>query len=60
MVTGKQQGFRKLARLGIDIAGALIGYFLFKILRIDSGLADISISLHDLGASFVGSLVFSG
>ena len=60
VVTGKKKGFGKLANLGIGMAGALIGGFLFNILKIDLGLANISISLHDLVAAFVGSLVFLG
>lgn len=58
VVTGKKKGFGKLANLGIGMAGALIGGFLFNILKIDLGLANISISLHDLVAAFVGSLIF--
>lgn len=60
VVTGKKKGFGKLANLGIGMAGALIGGFLFNILKIDLGLANISISLQDLVAAFVGSLVFLG
>ena len=60
VVKGKKEGFGKLANLGIGMAGALIGGFLFNILKIDLGLANISISLHDLVAAFVGSFVFLG
>ncbi|MHC5103145.1 MAG: GlsB/YeaQ/YmgE family stress response membrane protein, partial [Planctomycetota bacterium] len=38
--------------------GALIGGFLFDVLRIDFGLANITISLQDIVAAFVGSLIF--
>lgn len=55
MLTGRQVGFRKPASLCIGMAvGTLVGGFLFNILRTDSGLADISITLHDLFAAFMG------
>lgn len=48
VVTRKKEGFGKFANLGIGLAGALIGGFLFDILKIDLGLANISVSLQDL------------
>mgnify|MGYP001823767113 CR=1 FL=1 len=57
-VTRKRQGFGRLANLGLGLVGALIGGFLFDVLRIDLGLASVSVSLHDLVAAFVGSLLF--
>ena len=58
VVTRKREGFGKFANLGIGLVGALIGGFLFDILKIDLGLANISVSLQDLLAAFVGSLLF--
>lgn len=57
-VTRKREGFGKLENLGLGLVGALIGGFLFDLLRIDLGLASVSVSLHDLVAAFVGSLLF--
>ncbi len=58
VVKRRKEGFGRYANLGIGLAGALIGGFLFDVLRIDLGLANISISLQDVVASFVGSLLF--
>lgn len=55
VVTRKKEGFGKYSNLGIGMAGALIGGFLFDVLKIDLGLANISISLQDPVAAFVGS-----
>ena len=53
-----KKGFGWLANVGIGMAGALIGGFLFDILKIDLGLANISVSLQDIVSAFVGSLIF--
>ena len=58
VVKRKREGFGRYTNLGIGLAGALIGGFLFDLLRIDFGLADISVSLQDILAAFVGSLLF--
>ena len=58
VVTRKKEGFGKLANLGTGMVGALLGGFLFQVLKIDLGLANISISLQDLVSAFVGSLLF--
>ena len=53
-----KEGFGRYANLGVGLVGALIGGFLFDLLRIDFGLANISISLQDVVAAFMGSLLF--
>ena len=58
VVTKRKEGFGREANLGIGLAGALIGGFLFDVLRLDLGLANISVSLQDVVAAFVGSLLF--
>jgi uncharacterized membrane protein YeaQ/YmgE (transglycosylase-associated protein family) len=58
VVTRTKQGFGRYVNLGIGLAGALIGGFLFDLLRIDLGLANISVSLQDVVSAFVGSLLF--
>lgn len=57
-VKRKREGFGRYTNLAIGLAGALIGGFLFDLLRIDLGLAQISVSLQDVLAAFVGSLLF--
>jgi uncharacterized membrane protein YeaQ/YmgE (transglycosylase-associated protein family) len=58
VVTRKKEGFGRWVNLGVGLAGALIGGFLFDVLGVDLGLADISISLGDVVAAFVGALIF--
>ena len=57
-VKRNKKGFGWLINAGIGMVGALIGGFLFDVLRIDFGLANITISLQDVVAAFVGSLIF--
>lgn len=58
VVKRNKKGFGWLINVGIGMVGALIGGFLFDVLRIDFGLANITISLQDIVAAFVGSLIF--
>ena len=58
VIKRKKEGFGRYMNLGIGMAGALIGGFLFEMLNIDLGLANISVSLQDVVAAFVGSLIF--
>jgi uncharacterized membrane protein YeaQ/YmgE (transglycosylase-associated protein family) len=53
-----KEGFGRYVNLGIGLIGALIGGFLFDLLRIDFGLANVAISLKDIVSAFVGSLLF--
>jgi uncharacterized membrane protein YeaQ/YmgE (transglycosylase-associated protein family) len=57
-VKRSKKGFGWYINLGIGMAGALIGGFLFDLLNIDLGLANISVSVQDIVAAFVGSLIF--
>jgi len=58
VVKRKKEGFGRYMNLGIGLVGALIGGFLFDLLRIDLGLQNITISLQDIVSAFVGSLLF--
>ncbi len=58
LVKRSKRGFGRLANLGLGLVGAVVGGFLFDLLRIDLGLANISISLQDIVAALVGSLLF--
>ena len=60
LVKRQRGGFGRLGNLGVGLVGALIGGLLFNLLRIDLGLAEVSISLEDLVAALVGSLLFLG
>jgi len=59
VVTRSREGFGRLSNIGIGLIGALIGGSLFQIFNINIGnLQDISVSLQDLVAAFIGSLFF--
>ena len=60
LVKRQREGFGRLRNLGVGLSGALVGGLLFKLFRIDLGLADVSISLEDLIAALVGSLLLLG
>ncbi len=60
LVKRQREGFGRLGNLGVGLGGALIGGLLFNLFRIDLGLAEVSISLEDLIAALVGSLLFLG
>lgn len=58
VVKRRKEGLGRFSNLGIGLAGAVIGGFLFDLLKIDLGLMDIKISLGDVTAAFVGALIF--
>lgn len=58
VVTAKWEGLGRWTGLGVGLVGALIGGLLFRLLNIAPGLQSISISLRDVLAAFVGSLIF--
>jgi len=58
VVKRSKKGFGLSANLGIGLVGALVGGFLFRLLRLDLGLGNISVSLEDIVAAFVGSILF--
>ncbi len=60
LVKRQREGFGRLGNLGVGLSGALVGGLLFKLFRIDLGLAEVSISLEDLIAALVGSLLLLG
>ena len=55
---GKKQGFGTWSNLGIGLVGALIGGIVFRLLGLDLGMGDIAISLEDIIAAILGSIVF--
>lgn len=58
MVKRTRQGFGRFTNLGIGLVGAIIGGVLFRVFGIDLGLGAISVSLEDIVAAFLGSIVF--
>jgi uncharacterized membrane protein YeaQ/YmgE (transglycosylase-associated protein family) len=57
LITWEKQGFGWARNLGIGLAGALVGGFLFRVLGLFPELDRISISLRDIVAAVVGSFV---
>ncbi len=57
VVTRRRRGFGVLANIVIGMVGAIIGGFLFELLNINLGLGQITLSVEDLVAAFVGSLI---
>ncbi len=55
---GKKQGFGTWTNLGIGLVGALIGGIVFRVLGLDLGMGNIAISLEDIIAAILGSIVF--
>ena len=58
LVKRSRDGFGKFGNLVVGLLGGLIGGSLFQIFNISLGLENISVSLQDLVAAFVGSLIF--
>ena len=60
LTTWQRGGFGLFRNLALGLAGALIGGLLFRAFGIWPGLDAIAISLRDVIAAFVGSLVVLG
>lgn len=57
IMTRERKGFGLARNMGLGLAGAIVGGLLFRLLRLLPGLDQISISLRDVLAAFVGSLI---
>jgi uncharacterized membrane protein YeaQ/YmgE (transglycosylase-associated protein family) len=57
IVKRKKAGYGRLKNFGIGMAGAIIGWVLFKIFNIDFGLGDIAITFDDLLSALIGSFL---
>jgi uncharacterized membrane protein YeaQ/YmgE (transglycosylase-associated protein family) len=57
IITWHSEGFGRFRNLGLGLAGALIGGLLFRLFGIWPGLDRIAISLRDVVAAVVGSLL---
>jgi len=58
VVTGKWAGLGRWTGLGVGLIGALIGGLIFNLFGIWPGLDAISISLRNIVAAFIGSMIF--
>jgi uncharacterized membrane protein YeaQ/YmgE (transglycosylase-associated protein family) len=57
LMTWQRQGFGLFRNLALGLVGALIGGLLFRVFGIWPGLDKIAISLRDVVAAVVGSLL---
>lgn len=57
LITWEREGFGFLRNLGVGLTGALVGGFLFRAFGIFPDLDKIAISLRDVVAALVGSLL---
>ena len=57
MITWDLEGFGTFRNLGLGLAGALIGGFLFRLFNLFPRLNRVSVSLRDIVAAVVGSLI---
>lgn len=58
VVRRRKSGFGAVTNLLVGLVGALLGGFLVRFFRLDLGLGSISVSLGDVAAAFIGSLLF--
>ena len=52
-----RKGFGVVRNLAVGLIGALVGGFLFWLFGLLPGLGNVTISLRDVVAAFVGSLI---
>ena len=57
LTTWERRGFGLFRNLAVGLVGALIGGLLFRMLGLFPGLEGVSISLRDIVAALVGSLI---
>jgi uncharacterized membrane protein YeaQ/YmgE (transglycosylase-associated protein family) len=57
LVTWERAGFGRLGNFALGLAGALVGGLLFRLLGLFPNLDRISVSLRDIVAAVVGSIL---
>jgi len=57
IITRERKGFGILRNLGVGLVGALVGGLVFRLFGIFPGLEKIAISLRDVVAALIGSLL---
>lgn len=60
LATRSRQGYGHWTHLLIGVLGAWVGGLLFGLLGVDFGLGEIRVSVADLIAAFIGSLLCIG
>lgn len=60
MITWDRKGFGLLRNMGVGLVGALVGGLLFRMFGLFPGLDKIAISLRDVVAAVLGSLIVLG
>jgi uncharacterized membrane protein YeaQ/YmgE (transglycosylase-associated protein family) len=60
LIRRDRKGFGFMQNLCVGLVGALVGGFLFRMLRLFPGLDKVSISLRDVVSALVGSLIVLG
>ncbi len=60
LATRRREGYGRWTHLLIGMLGAVLGGLLFGLLGIDFGLGRITVSVADLLAAFIGSLLCIG
>lgn len=58
IVKRKKGGYGRLSNIGIGLVGALIGGGAVRLFSIDFGLGNIQVTIEDLVAAVLGSLLF--
>jgi uncharacterized membrane protein YeaQ/YmgE (transglycosylase-associated protein family) len=57
IITRERKGFGILRNLGVGLVGAIVGGLVFRLFGIFPGLDKIAISLRDVVAALIGSLL---
>jgi uncharacterized membrane protein YeaQ/YmgE (transglycosylase-associated protein family) len=57
LIRWDREGFGLVRNLGLGLAGALVGGLLFNLFGLFPGLDKIAVSLRDIIAAIVGSLI---
>ena len=59
VITRTKEGLGRWKNIGLGMAGAVIGGFLFSLLKVDFGLSQIRVSAAELLAAFIGCLLLA-
>lgn len=57
LVTRSREGYGSIRNIGVGLGGALVGSIAFKFFEIETPLKPVKISIDDLIAAFLGSLL---
>jgi uncharacterized membrane protein YeaQ/YmgE (transglycosylase-associated protein family) len=57
VVTGTRKGYGPATNILLGLIGAVIGGYVFDKLNVNLGLGSITVSIDEVAAAFVGSLI---